>query len=281
MVKLFKDLGKAATDLINKEYTNDTKFEVKTNSADGATFTVNGAKAAKDGKASGSVSGKFKIAAGDASTTVTGKIATSGALTAEGTLEGIADGLKITLNASAAGKPSGKFGVEYCADAFAAHADFDAYAASGAASVLFASNGFSVGGAADFKLDSGLSGGNFGFGYTASDFGVHGFYKAKADNLHKGVCTSNFIHTVNKECSIAAQHTHDIAAGTDSMSFGGSYKQDKQTTYKARINNNGILNVAYITALQPGVTMTVSGEVNTLKLDKDSHKVGLNFVLSN
>jgi voltage-dependent anion channel protein 2 len=48
---------------------------------------------------------------------------------------------------------------------------------------------------------------------------------------------------------------------------------------QAKINNSGILGLAYTQALRPGVKATFGGQFDTARFNENAHKLGLSLTL--
>merc|ERR1711991_309501 len=145
----YKDLGKKAKDLLNKNYNTNTKLEVKTKTSDGLAFTFNGARNNDSLKTAADLTVKYTDKENGL------------------TVEGVHDSdnkTKLALSVEAQtvnSEPRSILtGLEYKADCLAAKADVDFL------------NGMAVGGSAVFSYD--------GFG-----LGVDGAYHIERADITK------------------------------------------------------------------------------------------------
>ena len=66
-----------------------------------------------------------------------------------------------------------------------------------------------------------------------------------------------------------------VKKDTVGLAFGCTYKMDKDTTVKGKVDANGIVSCSYKQVISPITTMTLAATIDTGKLsDSSKHKVG-------
>jgi hypothetical protein len=117
--------------------------------------------------------------------------------------------------------------------------------------------------------------------YKAKEFEVNAGSKNQFKSFDAG-----YIHHVNDTLDVGAQVTHTLAVNKDDkvvtptstiVAFGASFKYD-DATVKTRINSEGELSGAFTAPVSGGVSLTLTGRVNTLDTAR-GHAVGLQVAL--
>eukprot|EP00249_Psilotum_nudum_P029577 c4058_g1_i1 orf=259-1089(+) len=268
---LFTDIGKKAKDLLTKDYIEDQKFTVTTETESGLVFTSTGIK--KGGLFNGEVSTQLK----SKNVTTDVKIDTNSKISTTVTAEDVAPGLKTVFCFTIPDQSSGKIEFQY-------HQEYAGISAKfGLTSVplveingAFGSEGFAIGGEIGFDTSSGtLTKYNTGIGFTKSDFSASLILADKGDTLK-----ASYLHTVSPitRSIIAAEILHKFSTSENTFTVGTLYPLDILTTVKACLNNHGRLAVLLQHEWRPKSLITLSGEMDTKALDRKA-KVGLALVL--
>jgi len=87
---------------------------------------------------------------------------------------------------------------------------------------------------------------------------------------------ASYVQDVNSNLAIAAEFT--CLRGEKSanlLTLGMSHKCDDDASCRAKINTEGIFSVVYCQRLKSDVTMKLSGQIDTQKLDNQAPRVGL------
>lgn len=271
----YGDLGKSARDLFNKGFNYGFyKVESKTKTDSGVEFTSNGSSNHDSGKFSGSLETKYKW--GEYGLTFSEKWNTDNTLGTEITIEDqLVKGLKLAFDTQFApqtGKKSGKikatYKQDYIHDNLDVDFDFAGPTINGAAVVGY--NGWLAG--YQFAFDtskSKLSKSNFAVGYSADDFTLH---TSVNDGNEFG---GSIFQRVNSQLETGVQLKW--AAGSNATSFGiaSKYCPDKDTTVRAKVNNNSQIGLSYQQRIRDGVSLTMSSSIEGKNFNQGGHKVGL------
>ncbi|CAK4616214.1 unnamed protein product [Aphanomyces euteiches] len=273
---LYKDIGKKANDTISDDYDFSRKLKVKTKSANGVTFTTEGSLAANK-----SILAKLGAAFNHSSGLNVSKlqVTTQGRLIAEADIaNAIIDNLKLGFKFEDGGKNAKQVGtveLKYVQDAFTAHTTIDAAGSNVTQNGVFHYENFILGGTTSFSLEKqAVSDYGGALGYKDSDFEA----SIVAKKLCKNLVTS-FVHTPSQDVTYAAVYDFDSKTGGNTLTVGGRYKADKDTTYLAKIDSEGILSLASIQKLRPFVSLTTSAQVDVKNFEGDAHKFGFGITL--
>lgn len=272
----FSDLGKAASDLLSKDFgVGKNTVELKTKAPDAVTFTTNGTHKT-GGAADASVQAECKPMAG---LTVKGKIDTAGVTSTTFESENaVVGGLKLTL--AGATPPLDKAGLlasvacgaEYSTDVLHALASYD-YLKGGASCSAVTCLGPCKGGVSlAYDVNKGaLKGYGAALSYGSAGYTLTG---ACAGDPKAGLsynCT--YHHAVSPDMQVAAQ----VGVGTDgktSIAAVGSWVLDAEATAKAKVDSCGMLGLSYKRKLSKATTVTFAGCFD-LSLDGSKTKTGI------
>lgn len=293
MVK-FGDFGKDASDTLGSDwFSYDKKLKVKSKTANGVSFTTEGAISGSVAKPA-KISASFKAA--DGITVKKLQATTAGTLLGEASLDGVMDGLKFTVKIQE-GKVGGKdkdigdLAIDYKGDGFESNTKIDVInGPSITKSVSLSYDSFLVGGSASYNsgLDpphsSGFTKYSVGAGYTDKDFkaAVTANGKPGKDGSKWGIDAS-YSQNFSSEIDIAAVlGIKDVHAPKPTLELGGTYKIDSQSTAAGKLNNSGILSLGYNQKINRNITMLTSAQIDGTKFTEDSndHKLGMSFTFS-
>lgn len=271
----YADLGKSARDLFSKGFNYGFyKLEAKTKTDSGVEFTSNGSSNHDSGKFNGSLETKYKW--GEYGLTFSEKWNTDNTLGTEITIEDqLVKGLKLSFDTQFApqtGKKSGKIKTVYKQEYIHANCDVDFDFAgptiNGAAVV--GHNGWLAGYQFGFDTSkSKLSKSNFAVGYNADDFTLH---TSVNDGSEFG---GSIFQRVNSQLETGVQLKW--AAGSNATNFGiaAKYSPEKDTTIRAKVNNNSQIGLSYQQKIRSGVSLTLSTSIEGKNFNQGGHKVGL------
>lgn len=286
----FKDIGKDASDFLNKNfYENEWKVEVNAGAADGTTVKATVAKG--EATTVGSLEHKTKHKSGadvttvidlnrDLKTTVAFKnkfvkgLDTSAEFSTNSTR--IFDALKVKLSADYAHDVvtlSSNVNIPFAANA----------APSSVTSVVLGSKeqGVALGAEVEFnaaraqvtRFDTGLS-------YAKASTSVTAFSRSKRDTSTNNLANRVGLNVHHKFASAngsnaAVEAIYDLKTSLVSISAGYAFKPDAASSFKARINNQGVLGLAYTQNLNPPFSVGLFANANLLNLESnDALKVG-------
>ncbi|UZJ56838.1 hypothetical protein CBS101457_006158 [Exobasidium rhododendri] len=279
----WKDLGKAANDLLSKDYPiYGPTLEVKTKTPNNVTFRVFGARDAKTDKINGDLEAKW--ADKKSGTTLTQSWSTSNVLRSHVELENqIAKGLKLELISTLIPDKQAKNAVvasTYKQPGVHTRQHLDLFKGpTVTADAVLGRDGFLAGAEATYDVKDGkLSKYNLAAGFHAPEYAVtiHAL-----GNL--SLYSASYYHRVNPDIETSARATYDTKgpASQVNLEVGTKTYLDNAAFVKAKINNAGILCLGYTQALRPGVKASLGLALDTVKLadtGATAHKVGASMV---
>jgi len=277
----FDDLGKAARDLVNKNFHfGVVNLEVKTKASNGVLFTTKGAHNTDTGSVNGGLETEVKLSDG---ITFKEKWGTNNIISNTFTVDDkLTKGLKLDLDTTFApdsGKKTATVKAAYTAsDLVHATADIDLDVAgptihmSSVFGEIPSLKGFSLGCQASYDTaNSSLVSQNIGFSYQDGDFVLHsGVYDSVkyVGSVH---------HQINEKLSAGALLNWTSGSTSSSLTLAGKYNMADNKFVKVKMDNALRLGVSYVQNLREGVQVTMSGLVNAKNLGEGGHKVGLNI----
>ncbi|EQC28467.1 hypothetical protein SDRG_13795 [Saprolegnia diclina VS20] len=275
---LFKDIGKKAADTLNDDYDFNRKLKVKTKTANGVTFTTEGALAANK-TILAKLGASFNHSSGINFTKL--QVTTQGRLIGEAEIaNALVDNLKLGFKLEdGANKGSarqvGSVEAKYVQDNFSIHSTLDFAGSNVSNAGVFHYENFVLGANTGFSLEkSAISDYGGAIGYKVADFEATILAKKLCKNL-----TASFSHAVNKDVIYSAVFDHDSKTAGNTLTVGGRYKANAETTYLAKINSEGFVSIASINKLRPYVSLTTSAQIDAKNFDGDAHKFGFGITL--
>jgi voltage-dependent anion channel protein 2 len=283
----WKDLGKSATDLLQKDYPiHGTSLEVKTLTPSNVAFKVAGTRDSASNVITGDIEGKYTDFKNGL--TVTQAWTTSNLLRTQVELENqLANGLKLDLNTTLNPAKSQKAAILtaiYKQPSVHTRAVADVFKGpTFTADAVVGHDGFLVGGEASYDVQAGkLNRYAAAIGYSAPEYAVtiHSL-----QNL--SIYSASYYHKVSKDVEAGARAVYDTKATTGGVSIevGTKAYLDNAAFVKAKINNAGLLVLGYTQALRPGVKASFGLALDTAKLNDTAagnaaHKVGASFTFN-
>lgn len=279
---LFKDIGKVANNTLSDDYDFNRKLKIKTKTADGVTFTTEGAMGARNAILA-KLSSAFTHSSGLQISKL--QVTTHGRVVGEANVaNALMDGLKLTFKVedgslkNAAGikyRPVGKFGAEYRASNFATTAEADFTNNVVSTTGVFVYDHFVLGAQAALNVEkSAVADKNLALSYVCQDF-----HASVVTKKNLGVISASFDHKPASNCVYAAVLDHNLKQQSNALTVGGRYAPDKQTTYCGKINSDGFMSLALIQKITPVVALTTSAHIDVKNIEGESHKFGLGLTL--
>jgi voltage-dependent anion channel protein 2 len=266
----YGDIGKTGNNLLNDDYKYEGKCEVKTKLESGVNVKSTFTRAEKDGSIGAVLELKKAVSVVD----ITAKLDHQGA--ANVTLENstLVPKLKLKCDAAANGS-STKISADYAHDAIMTCAAFDLNKSLLSVNSSFATNGVTLGASTSYAIKKGkwdtpaIAG-----SYNGSNFQI----AASVENLGEKIGVT-YHQSVSKELALALNLQQVDKKGV-SLALGSSYKIDKDSSVKAKVDSTGVLSAIYAQKIRPQMTLKVSGQVNTTKLTQDNaHKIGVALLM--
>jgi len=271
----YADLGKSARDLFSKGFNYGLyKLEAKTKTKGGAEFNTTTSSNHDTGKFYGTVESKYKWK--DYGLVLTEKWNTDNSLGTELTIEDqLLSGLKLSFDTTFAphtSKKSGKIKTAYKQDYINTNCDIDfdfAGPTINTAAVL-GYNGWLGGCQVVYDTSkSKLSQCNFAAGYTVSDLTMHAAVNDGSE------FNGSVYQKVNDK--LEAGLILNWTSGTNVTKFGvaAKYSVDKDSTFRAKLSNNGQIGLSYQQKIKDGITLNLSSLIEGKTFNQGGHKVGI------
>ncbi|KAJ2157735.1 Mitochondrial porin [Coemansia sp. RSA 552] len=271
----YSDICKPVNDLFSKDYPfGALKLEVKTKTANGVAFTVNGAQDIKSGaiiselktKYTDKVNGLTYTESWNTANLVTGQVEVANKF---------AKGLKLELNGSSAlnsSKRALRSKINYQQDSLFARVNVDALSPSVTADVTVSRDGALAGAELAYDLNSGaVTKTNSTLGYAGPDYMV-----TVQGNNSLNLFQLAFYQRVTKNVEAGARAVYDYKnpEGGVSAELGTKYILDQDAYVKTKVDNAGRLGLSFTQTLRPGVKLSLAGLFDTTRLQENTHKMG-------
>jgi len=276
----FSDIAKSANDLINKDFYHATAatLEVKLKAPDGLQVTTKGTSP-HDGDIAGTVEIKKLLQKG---INLTETWTTANQLVTKLELDDVlASGVKaefINTFAPKTGFKAQKGNLYFKQGAFHARAfaDFNPTTQNVTAVVdgVVAHEGFLVGGEAGFDVQkAALTRYAAAFGYQTP------LYSAALTSTNSlSVFAASYYHRVSPITEAGVKATYDTKTNqTVGIEVATKYKIDPLSFAKAKINDRGIVSLAYNSKVNSGLTFGIGASFDAQKLNEGGHKIGTSF----
>lgn len=276
----WKDLGKAASDILGKDYPiHGSTLEVKTRTPSGVTFRVFGLHDNKSSAISGDLEASWKDS--KKGVALTQAWSTTNVLRNHIELENhLTKGLKFEAISTLVPEKQAKntlLAATFKAPSLHVRQFVDVFKGPLlTADAVIGRDGFLFGAESAYDVrEKKLSRYNLAAGFYAPDYAValHAL-----GNL--STFSASYYHRVNSDIEASARATYDSKASNNvNLEVGTKTYLDNAAFVKAKINNSGILALGYAQALRPGVKATFGLALDTLKLasgstDASAHKLG-------
>ncbi len=214
------------------------------------------------------------------SRTLTTKLLTNGAATAELKLEKLGlDGLKTTM-LFGVGQKKGEAKIEYASNTLALMATADYYSKKVKASAtcrMTTNNmaGFAVlGTEAGYDVDKGeVNGVNSALSYfdgKESELTLHVLNKGASGKL-------SYSHQVKPDFAVAAEMTYNREKETTALTMGCASALDAETKLKGKLSSDGTLALTYLQLIRPETTLTLSTQFDVKEMK--APKFGLSLAI--
>jgi len=266
----FKDLGKAGSDLLNKDFPLGVLTgEVKTKAPNGVLFKSAIAANTQKNLIFGDIEGKYVD--GKNGVAITETWLTDNSIKCQVELEGqLAKGLKLELNGLLnpdKGSKAATVNAIYRQPAFHGRALIDALSGPTVlADAVVGHDGFLAGVQLNGDVQAqALKAYSAAVGYSAPEYSVT--LKALG-NLSK--YEAGYYHRVNRDTEAGAIATYSTKEPKDvKIEVGAKTYLDAAAFVKAKVNSTGLLTLGYTQALRPGVKASFGLAVDTLKLSNN------------
>ncbi|KAJ1854792.1 Mitochondrial porin [Coemansia sp. RSA 1822] len=271
----YSDICKPVNDLFSKDYPfGALKLEVKTTTANGVSFTVNGAQDIKSGaiiselktKYADKVNGLTYTESWNTANLVTGQVEIANKF---------AKGLKLELSGSSAlssTKRALRTKINYQQDNLFARVNVDALNPAVTADVTISRDGALAGAELAYDLNSGaVTKTNSTLGFAGPDYMI-----TMQGNNSLNMFQLAFYQrvTANVEAGARAVYDYKNPEGGVSAELATKYVLDKDAYVKAKVDNSGRMGLSFTQKLRPGVKLSLAGLFDTTRLQENAHKMG-------
>jgi len=274
----YGDLGKNARDLFSKGFNYGFyKFECKTKTNAGVEFTTNG-NFNHESKINGSLETKYKWSV--YGLTFREKWNTDNTLGTEITIEDqLTKGLKLSFDTNftpQTGKKSGKIKSSYKREYMNANVDvdFDFAGPTIHSALVLGHYGWLTGCQISFDTSkSKLTKNNLTIGYDGGDF----ILNTNVNDMSE--FGGSYFHRLSKEIETGAQISWTAGSNATRLGLAAKYTPEKETTFRAKVSNNGQIGLSCQQKLKDGMTLTLSTLIEGKNFSAGGHKVGLGLDL--
>lgn len=264
---LYSDIGKRARDLLFKDYQNDHKFTITTQTLSGVEITSAGVRKGEAFLADVSTKVKNKNVTTDI------KVDTNSNLRTTITVDETVPGLKTIFSFIYPEQKSGKVELQYLHDYAGISTSIGLTATPTVnISAVLGNNLVSVGSDVSFETSSGsLNKCNFGLNVTHADLIASLTVNDRGDSLN-----ASYYHVVSPltNTAVGAELSHSFSSNENVLTIGTQHALDPVTLLKAKVNNYGKASALIQHDWSRQARFSLVGEVDTAAIQKTA-KVGL------
>ncbi|CEG76979.1 hypothetical protein RMATCC62417_11797 [Rhizopus microsporus] len=92
---------------------------------------------------------------------------------------------------------------------------------------------------------------------------------------------ASYYHRINSNLEASGKAEWNSMTNVLGLEFGGKLVLDSTASVKGKITNNGIVGVAYMQTIRPGVKLNLGAAVDATRLNESAHKIGLSLSFEN
>lgn len=273
----FADIGKAANDLINDDFSaGAVKVTLKSKAANGVEFKVEGARGNDSGSVDALLETKWDVASG---VSLKEKWTSKNVVVAELTAANqLVAGSKVVAESTFAPNGGGlkdiKVKAEYKNDV--AFFDTAITTSSVTASNVFGYGKFLIGLSGTYNLGKKtLSATKVTVGYNEADFAIASSIVNFTD------VEGSIYHTPKAGVQAGVKFGWSQASKETDLAVVGRYALEGGAFAKAKVDTKLALSLSYVQSLAKGVKLGLFAKVNAANLSSDTHAVGLSLTLEN
>jgi len=263
-VKGFGDIGKQAGDLLGKGFDFKNTFSFATSAHDGTKINV---KSIKDGE---KLSGEVKFNTPMSGIPVDVTITSAAKVSMSASKSGLVDGMKATLAGSLPDLGSGKLTLDYSVPhlttktviGLSTSPSVQVSAATGTKNTI-------IGVDTTYMTGKGLTKWAVGAGYFDSDYSAGLVLTDKGDTLK-----ASYAAKLDSTQTAAAEIVRKLNSDKTDFTMGYSKNMDGGAKLKVKLANSGLCNVNYSFSPAAQTTLNLSGQFDTLNMDKNT-KLGM------
>lgn len=276
-VPKFGDLSKAANDLFKDDFgAGDVKVTCKSTTNNGVNLKVEGSKSTSSNSVNAEFESKFTTASGITLKevwTTANKVTTDVSMKNK-LVKGHGASLAVTFSPTD-GYQSFKLKTDYTTAKCCSDIVYDGKALT--VSSVVSAKAFLFGASAIINPGKSFSPSSYTLagGYRCVDINVNTLIKNGSD------VEASLFYTPNAKVAAGLQFNFSNKNKDTTFGLVGQYALDKDTTVKAKITTDTVLNLALKQAIGKFVTLTLSAQVNAANLNSDKNKLGLEVELAN
>ena len=276
----YNNVSKDINTLLNNDYYHNqvASFELSTIAKNGVKFNVKSKQLNNTSPLSSTI--ETKVTDKSTGLTLTQSVANNNNLVTKIELADIlTQGLKTELITSLVPDVSknAKLNVSFTQDFFTARGNFDLLTKPSFVGDVTLSHDGIVGGV-QFGYDitqGSLSSYALALAYNQSDYSLGVSFNSKQ------LATVSFFQTVSSVLQVGAKATTACVPGsTVNIEFATKYIPDETSQIKAKVQDSGILALAYKQQLRKGVDLGIGASFNALNLNEPVHKIGASLSFS-
>ncbi|EQC27564.1 hypothetical protein SDRG_14619 [Saprolegnia diclina VS20] len=277
---LYKDISKKAENVLGDDYDYSRKLKIKTKTANGVTFTTEGAMAANKSILA-KVGASFRVPQVGGLTISKLQATTAGRVLVEGDIaNAIVDNLKVSFkledgSRKTNAKQVGKLGLEYKQAAFTTNVEADITGKNVTGAAVSVISGVTIGAHGAFNVEkSAVSDFGGALAFSGADYQV-----SVASKKSLKTVAANFYHKPCSSTIYAASIDYDVQTAANAVTLGGRYTANAETTYAGKINSDGFVSLACIQKVTPFLSLTTSAHIDAKHFEGDAHKFGLGLTI--
>lgn len=274
----YADIAKNVNGLFGRDFFHGTptSVDVKTVAPNGVEFTAKAKTSAKTSGLDTTVDAKFADKA--TGLTINQSVANSSNLTTKVELANLAPGLKVDLTTgfTPSTYPQGvKLNLNFVQPVFIAKGFFDlSKNTSFVGDIAFTKNAYTLGAQVGYDVNNGtLTKYGTGLGYTTKGFSL-------ATSFEGSSVTASIYQKASPVLEVGAKTVYNLSSKTSSAQFATKYDLDSTSSVKAKIADNGVLDLGYKQQIKSNVTLGLGASLNALKLEEPVHKFGWSLSFS-
>lgn len=282
MVVFYKDLAKAAENILNDDYDFSRKLKIQSTTTNGVKFTTEGEMSSNK-----TIIAKLSTGFTHHDSGVVFKklqVTTNGHLITEAELpNAFTKGLKLIAKVednSISKVPHTKrvaiLGAEYVKNSIAFNCQVNSGNKTIHDGIVYRRDNIQVGAQSSFSIDkTAFDQYNVGATYTGSD------YAATLQTKNKfGAVSASFHHHINHRLVYSGLFNYDLKSGHNRLVAGCRYKADASTTYAGKICSDGHISLVLLQKINPNLTLSTSAHIDAKSFEGDSHKFGMGLTVN-
>lgn len=271
----FKDIGKAASDFVSKDFPTQHKVEVTSKPQCCTEVKVSSAYSGDSTK----VTVEPKYVCKDWNLELTANVDTANNFKVSANVaDKLAAGLKTSVEFAASDSQQVTAGLEYKTEGVSAKADFIFPSNNKTAAtfgLVFQKNEFAAGveGKANLSSEPSVASVSGGLQYKKPDFTGAFFVRSKGDAIS---LEASYLHSL-KCCTLVTAGKYSVNDARTCLGFGWAKKLEDGSTFKTLFCSDGSLSASYKHTLSSNASFTAGSKINTQTM---AAQVGVNLAIN-